>query len=342
VVPVIFFANGILSHALSSEAVAAATVKYIEVRIWGIFPAFACAVFRALYIGILKPATLSWAAAIMALLNVILAYAMVFGELGFAPRGIEGAALASVISEFVAMLFLIVATLISKYQRTYGLYYFGWPKWKIIGHTLEISVFTMLQNVMAMGGWLTFFIIIEQSGERALASSNIARSIYIMMMIPLWAFATTTNSLVSNLIGEGNIHLVTKAIKRITLMSLIATALLVIPGSFLPNLILGLYTADASLIVETTPIFYIVMAALIVFSVVIPVYSGVTGTGNTRAGMIIEAITIAAYLLYVYIVVIRFRQGVVVAWLSEFVYFLFMGSLSLAYLRFGKWQKIKI
>jgi Na+-driven multidrug efflux pump len=85
-----------------------------------------------------------------------------------------------------------------------------------------------------------------------------------------------------------------------------------------------------------------VLGALLMFSIVIPVYCGVTGTGNTLAGMVIEAITIFIYLLFVYVVVIHFKQNVVVAWYSEFVYFIVMGSLSFAYLRFGKWQKIKI
>jgi Na+-driven multidrug efflux pump len=162
------------------------------------------------------------------------------------------------------------------------------------------------------------------------------------MMLPIWAFSTTTNSLVSNLIGEGNIALVITALKRITLLSFFSTLAFVIPATFFPGTILSLYTDDPALISSALPVYYMVMAALLVFSVVIPVYSGVTGTGNTLAGMIIEAITIAAYLLFVYVVVIIFRQNVVVAWYSEFVYFTVMGSLSLLYLKFWNWQKIKI
>jgi putative MATE family efflux protein len=228
------FAPAFLRSALASEHVAKATWAYLDIRIWGILFSFIGAAFRAFYIGILKPAMLSWAAAIMAILNILLAYMMIFGKGGMPVMGISGAALASLISEAVGALFLIAVSLANKYHVNYRLFFFERPRWGIIRHTLEVSVFTMLQNFMAMGGWLTFFIIIEQSGERPLAVSNIIRSIYIMLMIPLWAFGTNTNSIVSNLMGEGKTELVIPAIRRITLMSIVATAVVILAAALFP------------------------------------------------------------------------------------------------------------
>ncbi len=65
--------------------------------------------FRGLYIGITRTKVLTMNAVVMALVNVVLDYALVFGELGLPEMGVRGAALASVIAEgfFVALLFAL-------------------------------------------------------------------------------------------------------------------------------------------------------------------------------------------------------------------------------------------
>lgn len=336
------FAPGILHRSLSSEAVYQATWKFLDIRIWGIFFAFINASFRAFYVGIMKTHLLGWSAAIMAVVNIILNYLLIFGNYGFPAMGIAGSALASVIAEAVSVLFFVILSLYKKRMAAYGILKRGPFNWQVIGSTLGLSVFTMIQNFLAMGGWLFFFMIIEQSGEHPLAISNIARSVYIMLMIPLWAFGTTTNTLVSNLIGEGKQELVGKAIRKITVMSVLITFIITIPAAIFPRELVTLYTSNALLIRDTVPVLYVVFGALMMFSLVTTVYSGVTGTGNTLMGMLIEVITIFAYVVFAYIVVRVFQQPVRVAWFSEFVYFTIMGSLSFLYLRFGNWRKIKI
>lgn len=73
----------------------------------GISFAFVNVMFRALYIGITKTKVLTMNAVVMALVNVFLDYAMIFGKCGFPEMGIRGAALASVIAEASSMLFLL-------------------------------------------------------------------------------------------------------------------------------------------------------------------------------------------------------------------------------------------
>jgi putative MATE family efflux protein len=335
-------APALLSNALSSKSVFHATWEFLDYRIWGIFFAFANTVFRAFYVGIMKTKYLGWSAAIMAIVNIILDYFLIFGNEGFPKMGIAGAAIASVIAEACSVVFFIAISLKREYFERFGIFRFTLPRLTVIRHTLEISIYTMLQNFMALGGWLVFFIIVEKSGEHPLAISNIIRSIYLILMIPVWGFSTTTNSLVSNLIGEGHSDLVPTAIKRITLMSFLSTILFVIAAAFFPYAIVSVYSSNAILISDTVPSLYVILGALILFSLVITVYSGVTGTGNTKIGMLIEAITIFIYLVFAYLIIIVFKQPIEVAWCSEYIYMILMGGLSFLYLRFGKWQKIKI
>ena len=63
----------------------------------------------------------------------------------------------------------------------------------------------MLQSFISTGSWLVFFVAIEHLGERSLAITNIVRNTSALLFIFVNAFASTGSSLVSNLIGNGEI-----------------------------------------------------------------------------------------------------------------------------------------
>src|SRR3712207_9077719 len=83
----------------SSEPIYEGTMEFLEWRIYGFFFAAVNVMFRALYIGITRTKVLTINAAVMALINVILDYALIFGNFGLPEMGIKGAAIASVLAE---------------------------------------------------------------------------------------------------------------------------------------------------------------------------------------------------------------------------------------------------
>lgn len=89
----------IFDELLSSKDVNLATMEYLDYRAFGIFFAFINVGFRAFYVGIGNTRVLIWSTSIMAIVNIILDYVLIFGHWGFPEMGIAGAAIASVISE---------------------------------------------------------------------------------------------------------------------------------------------------------------------------------------------------------------------------------------------------
>lgn len=90
---------------ITSDSIYGATYEFFTWRIWGFLFAFVNVMFRGLYIGITRTKVLTMNAVVMALVNVVLDYALVFGELGLPEMGVRGAALASVIAEASSLLF---------------------------------------------------------------------------------------------------------------------------------------------------------------------------------------------------------------------------------------------
>ncbi|MCF8367165.1 MAG: MATE family efflux transporter, partial [Bacteroidales bacterium] len=227
-----------LGKFMSSEAVYHASVRYLDFRIWGIMFAFTNVAFRAYYVGIAKTGLLGWSAGIMAVVNIILDYAMIFGNWGFSEMGIEGAALASVIAEGVSVVFFVVATLLNRSNQKYHIFHLPRFDREIVRRTWNISVFIMLQNFVSLSAWFLFFLIIEQTGERPLAISNIIRSLYLLLMIHVWSFSASVNSLVSTAIGEGNSNAVFPIIHKVNKMGMTISLVIIAIAIFIPETLL--------------------------------------------------------------------------------------------------------
>ena len=337
-IAVILFGPALLKPFMASEAVFKASSTYLVYRIPGLFFASAGLLFRSFYTGIAFTKYLSISSAIMASVNVLLDYAMIFGHWGFPQMGIQGAATASAISEVCALLFFILITWHNTRLKQYVLFSLVKPDLKIIKSTLGISVFVMMQYVLSLGSWFVFFMFVEKMGERSLAVSNIIRSLYLMLMIPGWALCSVTSTLVSNALGEGKPHQVIPIIKKIMKFSIAAMALTVSLAVLFPRQAIAIYTNDLSLIAATVPSYYIILAATFVFMVMSIMFNGVLGTANTKFALGIEIITLVFYLTSAWLLAVKLHLRIEYVWTAEFVYSTSIGSLSYWYLKKGNWR----
>jgi putative MATE family efflux protein len=336
------FSPSLLETITQSKSILTAAIAFLSYRIYGLFFAFILGAFIAFYVGTTKTKILIYVTLMMMIVNVFLDYSLIFGNLGFPKMGIKGAALASVISEICALSFLILYTLKKIDLNKYGLFKFSKFDVKILKRISKVGGPMMLQNFLSISSWLIFFIIIEKIGERELAISHIIRSIYMVLMIPLFGFSSATNTLVSNLIGQGNNNLVLTLVKRVTFLSLACTSIALIFNIFLPTQIIRFYTSDASLIQETIQTLHVISGTMFSFAIAFIFFNAVSGTGNTKMALLIELITISIYLVATYYIAIVLQSSLPIVWCSEFIYFSLLGILSFGYLKWGNWGAVKI
>jgi Na+-driven multidrug efflux pump len=335
---VLAFSPKLLGSIMSSREVWQASVDYLNYRVWGILFAFTNVAFRAYFVGTTKTGLLGWSAGIMAFVNILLDYGLIFGNFGLPEMGIEGAALASVIAEFISCIFFIVASLMNESRKKYLIFSFPKFDFQIVSRVWNLSAFIMLQHFASLGGWFTFFLMIEQTGEKPLAISNIIRSLYLLIMIHIWSFNASVTSLVSNAIGEANREAVFPIIDKFNKLSSLISILIIGATVFIPELLIKIYTTDPGLIDGTIPVFYVVIFAILPMAVSINWFGAVSGTANTKTALGIEIITMAIYLTYVFTAVFIFRASLTVIWLSEYVYIITIGTLSYLYMKYGNWR----
>lgn len=328
-----FSAAPLIRLLITSDSIYGATYEFFTWRIWGFLFAFVNVMFRGLYIGITRTKVLTMNAVVMALVNVVLDYALVFGELGLPEMGVRGAALASVIAEASSLLFFLLYTYYKVDLKKYGLNRFGQFDLSMVLRILRISCFTMVQYFLAMAIWFVFFMALERLGQRQLAVANIVRSVYVVLLIPVQALSTTANTLVSNLIGAGGSSGVVTLLHKISRMSFLIMVVCVGLCVAFPGSILSVYTNEEALLVESVSALYVVCGAMLIASLANVYFNGISGTGNTQAALVLEIFVQVFYALYIIVVGMVIQAPVDVCFTTEVIYYVLMLGSSLIYLK---------
>ena len=334
-----YWSIDILEFAVQSKAIFAETTIYMKYRAVGIFFAMGNMVFRAFYVGLAKTKVITYTTIVLAIVNILLDYLLIFGNHGAPQMGVAGAALASVIAEATALLYFIGYTFVTVRFKDYDLFSFRKPNLKRLMAILKVAIPIMMQQFISLSVWFIFFLFIEKLGEMALAVSNIIRSVYVILMIPIWGFATATNTLVSYIIGLKKQDQVLSLIYKITGLTLIGVVSIVSMGVFFPEAILSIYTNDPLLIEMGRPVLSIVSVGVIFVGTGFIFFNGISGTGKTNVSLSLEIIVLSIYLAYTYIVINVFDAGLPMAWSSEIVYGTLMALVSIIYLKTGHWKK---
>ncbi len=332
----------IFDSMLDSERVKSAADAFISYRCWGIIGVMITVSFRSFYTGIATTRIITYSAFLMTGLNVVLAYTLIFGHFGFPEMGISGAGLASAISETITAIYLLIYTYFKKEFRKFEVFQFKKSEIHVISSVMNLSAPVMMQHLISMGAWFLFFVFIEKLGEHALAISNIVRSTYMLLMTPVWGFAAAANSMTSNLIGQEKKDEVLSLLKKICTLSLIITTVMVGLNAIFPSGILSVTTSNEALIHDSKGSFYIICGAMILFCSSFVLFSGVSGTGNTKMAMLMEIVNIFIYVIYVYVCAQIIQASVEWVWVAEVLYWLLMGAFSYIYLKSNHWKKLTL
>jgi Na+-driven multidrug efflux pump len=200
----------------------------------------------------------------------------------------------------------------------------------------------MIQYFLSVGTWFIFFLATEHLGERSLAVSNIVRSVSTLLFMPVNAYATTANTLVSNIMGEGHPDLVPSLLRKIIFQCCWMIAPIMLLIFIFPLDIMGIYSEDASLVNASLASLMVLVTSYFFTTPGSIYFQFVSGTGNTRSALFMETCTLVFYMAYVILVAFVLKMDVAICWFSEHLYWGLLFLFSIVYMKKSNWRTKKI
>ena len=333
-----FVAPPVLRQVLHSNKTAEDAIEFLKIRVWGLPFLYVYQMRNALLVGTNNSRYLVSGTLAETIANIIFDYLFIFGHFGFPEMGLNGAAVASIIAEFIGMFVIFAVIHYKGISKRFSL--FKHIKWNNNNARLimQVSLPLIFQLAISLISWEFFYILIEHHGQLALAVSNVMRNIFGLVGCFTWAFAATSSAMVSNIIGQGKKEKVQSLILKIVKISTGSSVIVAILINLFPEVLLSVYGQDEIFITAALPVVRVVTSAMVLMSFAVIWMNAVTGTGNSRVTFLIELITIVLYCIYVWLVLEKYNLSITWGWMSEWFYWISIFSLSWWYIKSGRWK----
>jgi Na+-driven multidrug efflux pump len=217
------------------------------------------------------------------LLNIVLDWIMIFGKFGFPAMGIEGAALATAIAEYVGGFFIMAVFVFEKRLNTR-------PSFKaILGSkfssyitSAKLGLNTALEDLLWNIGNMVLISVLNTIDEMAAGIYSIIFGIEILAVVIISALGSATMTLTGEAKGKRDRHqYIGVCINAYICCVAVAVCMLVVSLLF-PQQVLSLFTGDENIIVKCG--IYLVVISLNLFgkSANIIVGNTIRGSGDTK------------------------------------------------------------
>lgn len=337
-----FIAPTIFYAVLKDSHRATIVIEFLKIRIWGIPFLFIYQMRNALLVGTNQSKFLIIGTATEAIFNIFFDYSLIFGHFGCKAFGLNGAAYASIIAEAMGLLVIYLVIHFQKIGVRFKLFESFSLRWNYIQLIIVQSFPLIMQYMISIISWEFFYILIEHRGEQALAVSNAMRNIFGFFGSFTWAFAATTNTMVSNIIGQNKQDQVIVLINKIVRWSVGFAFIVCVLLNIFVRPFLSIYGQGEGFMQEGIPVVRVVSFALVLMSIATIWLNAVTGTGQSKINLAIEFIAIIIYLLYAYLTIEYFQLPITIGWVCEIIYWISLLVPSYVYIHSMRWKNKKI
>jgi putative MATE family efflux protein len=248
------------------------------------------------------------------IVNVVLAYGLIFGHLGLPRLGVEGSAWGAAIARVVTAGILVGLLLTGRR----GISLRGTGSWRphleLGRQLLRLGLPASLEQVLSSAGFMTMLFVVAKIGTDALAAQQIAFTALNIGYMPAFGFGIAVTALVGQSIGAnriGDAGIAARIGNRISVFALVGAAIVFF---VLANPIMRIFTDDPDVLRQG-------ISGLRALSISLPfwgtwfVYGGaLRGTGDTITPLVTEAVAVWSAVLLGFLSVHYFDAGLGTVW----------------------------
>lgn len=236
-----FFPNQTLSILTNEKAVIAEGVKYMRILCWS-FLLYTLTNTLLYALRSVETVRIGFVVTLAALvINVFLNYCLIEGNLGFPEMGVEGAALATLISRVVEFLIVVIyVCVIDKKIQWKPADLFRQDK-ELFRDYIRVGFPVIMSETMWGLAMAAQTAILGRLGDNTIAANSIATTIFQVISVISYASSTTSGVLIGKTVGEGDIPRVKAYTKTLQVIFVIIGIVTGTALWFSKDWILGLY-----------------------------------------------------------------------------------------------------
>ena len=163
------------------ERIAVLGGQYVDILLWSAIPMIMASVLRNFVSALGRPIFATMITALGIGVNALGNYAFIFGNLGAPAMGLEGAAIATIITSLAIVLFYVIAIRIDARLHRYHVFGFFWrPDWARLGEIIRIGTPIWLTILAEAGVFAAAAFLMGMVGAQQLAAHTLALQIAAM------------------------------------------------------------------------------------------------------------------------------------------------------------------
>lgn len=183
----------------------------------------------------------------MNVINVIGNYVLIFGKFGFPELGVQGAAISSVVSRFLALIvFFWLLYQVVEYRIKF-MYFISLSK-SYIGKILHIGIPAAVEQILYQACQIVFLYYVTYLGAASLAARQYAMNISMFTFLFAIAIGMGTAIIVGRLVGGDNKEEAYLQVRKSVRYALIFTLTMVTLVMIFRHQLIGLFTDNPEVI----------------------------------------------------------------------------------------------
>ncbi len=326
---------------------------YTQWRFVGCVSMVVTAAYKSFYDGTGRTYVHFWAALFMNVVNVLLCYALIFGELGAPRMGVAGAGLAAAISSWVGLGAMILFSMRAVDRVKYRPYRAGVLSLSVMKNLARLSVPSGVATTVVMTGFILFIRIVHvfdnqlatQGGTESIygAATTIIINVLSLTFFSCMAFGVATATLVSQSLGAGDPESAERYAWSSVKIAVMAFGVLGLHEVIFPQMWIAIFNKSPDVIAVGTSSMRLMGAVGPVIAAGMILTQALFGAGNPRFVMLVELVLHFGVLLPVaYCGGIILHGGLLGVWSAAALYaFLLTGIMAWKF-RSGSWKTIQI
>jgi putative MATE family efflux protein len=332
----------ILSFLGAADAVVEENYLFTQIMLTGNIVIVLLFINNAVFRGI-GNASIAMKALILAnAINIILDPMLILGIGPFPKLGVVGAAVATTIGRFVAVVYQFYhlfngKALIKLVPRQFVI------NLKLIRSILNTSFGGMFQFMIGSCSWIFLAMIIAESGTAAVSGYGTAIRICIFTILPAWGLANAAATLVGQNLGANQPERAEKSVWRTAFLTLCFFAVVALIFFFFGENLMQFFTQDKEAVKAGTLCLHVLAIGYVFFAYGMIISQAFNGAGDTKTPTYINLFVFWALQIPLAFLFAKYLKmgplGVYIAiGISESV----LALICIVIFRKGKWKHIKL